>query len=157
MNKIYGATVRQDGLVQIGRSKWELFYGYGTENGSGYNWRQMYRHNPTKAEIKEAIEEVINEQVQETILSGLEYENNLVWLSAENQRNYTAHATQLLNDETILPITEKLGTDAAPVLVEFKTKAEYMTFYNAVSEHISSTINAGWKEKINIDWTTYGK
>ena len=47
LEKIYGATARQDGLYKIGRNKYELIYGYGVDGENGYNWRRRYRNLPT--------------------------------------------------------------------------------------------------------------
>lgn len=32
MDKIYGASIRQDGLQKVGRNRWDLFYGFGKDD-----------------------------------------------------------------------------------------------------------------------------
>ncbi len=158
MNKIYGATIRQDGVEHIGRKKWELFYGYGQDEGqeSGWNWRQLFDHAPTKAEIQESILEAIDAEAQKKILSGLTFNGLLVWLSAENQRNYTATAIRIqTGDTTVLPVSVKLGADEAPVLQEFATAGDFLAFFNTVNKHISDTLAEAWKAKLSIDWDKY--
>ena len=158
MNKIYGATTRQDGVSHIGRKKWELFYGFGKDEGqeNGWNWRQMFDHAPTKEEIKDSIYDTIDTEAQEKILSGLTYGGLLVWLSAENQRNYAATAIRLQGGDTsALPVTVKLGTDEAPVLQLFSTVDDFLAFFNAVNKHISDTLAEAWQAKLSIDWDKY--
>ncbi|MCH4241683.1 MAG: hypothetical protein LKF81_07240 [Prevotella sp.] len=155
-DKIYGATQRQDGLTKIGRNKYEAIYGFGKDTMGNYNWREMFTKKPSVDTIRESIYQVINDAVSEKILSGMTYNGNQVWLSAENQRNYQIAAFRLkAGDETILPVKVKMGTDASPVITEFATTADYLKFFNGISDHISDTVNAGWIEKTSVDWAVY--
>ena len=59
MNKIYGATERQDGLYKIGRNKWELIYGFGKDSEDeevGYNYRERFDYKPAADEIKAVVQ-----------------------------------------------------------------------------------------------------
>lgn len=159
MQKIYGAPFEQNGLQKVGRKKYDIFFGFGKDDEAdetGYNYRQRFDHEPTVEECRKAIYEVIDKQVQETILQGMQYNGLLVWLSAENQRNYQATALQVQTDAAnALPVTVKLGTDESPEYVTFKTADEYIAFANAVTAHIRKALDEGWQEKQNIDWNAY--
>ena len=73
LEKIYGATARQDGLYKIGRNKYELIYGYGVDGENGYNWRRRYRNLPTVEELKTDIEDTVNALTDEKILKGFSW------------------------------------------------------------------------------------
>ena len=90
LEKIYGATARQDGLYKIGRNKYELIYGYGVDGENGYNWRRRYRNLPTVEELKTDIEDTINALTDEKILNGFSWNGKNVYLSSENQFNFKA-------------------------------------------------------------------
>lgn len=54
MEKVYGSSVRQDGLYKVGHNKWELIYGFGKDNEqdeNGWNWRHRFTGKPTIDEI----------------------------------------------------------------------------------------------------------
>ena len=91
MDKIYGASIRQDGLQKVGRNRWDLFYGFGKDedNEMGYNWRTSFDHQPTIEEVKETITAQISTNTQKAIIEGYKWKEHLVWLSSENQANYT--------------------------------------------------------------------
>ena len=106
--------------------------------------------------IKSVITEFINEQTNATILSGLKYENQLVWLSAENQANYkAAYDLAVQTQGESLPYKVKLGGEDAPVYREFTSLQDFKAFYLSVQKHINDTINDGWKRKDAIDWSKY--
>lgn len=101
MEKIYGTSVRQDGLHKVGRRNFTLFYGlYTDEYGNQYEYRHTFDHNPTWEEVKAVLVEAINEHTQETILNGFEWHGQHVWLSERNQRDFM--------------MMEKLTEDAYP-------------------------------------------
>lgn len=157
MEKRYGAKERDDQLMQIGRQKWELIYGYETDGTMGWNYRQRYSgRKPTMEEIKQTVLEQANKNVDEKILSGLKYDGQTVWLSTENQLNYkTAYDLAVQTEGKTLPVTFKLGTEEEPCYKTFSTLDELGAFYAAVVKHIQDTLAAGWKEKDNIDWDKF--
>lgn len=153
MEKVYGTNERHDGIVQVGRRSWVLFYGYGEENGTGYDYRKRFDHKPTIEEIKEAVLGAINKDTDNKILSGLKFDGHQVWLSAENQRNYIMG---LLTADTIFKgIKVKLGTDEEPVVYEIKTLTKLRDFVSAINNHIQQCVNKAWEEKASIDWSVF--
>lgn len=127
-----------------------LFYGHGTDELGGFRWRKDYDHRPTMAEVKTDIEELINEQVQERIRTGMEYETMPVWLSEENQLNFRSVPR--------VPVRFKLGeySDGKPAYRVFETREELADFNEAIANHIAQCLNAGWDEKDAVDYSAYG-
>lgn len=150
MEKIYGAQCAQNGVVMVSWSHFTLFFGYGEDDGNGYNYRHVFTHKPSLQECKDVIVGMIRERVQNTILSGLKYKGSMVWLSAENQRNYDAYAS--LGE---VPVTVKLGTDDEPVFYTFEDADELKEFYALTVRHIRDAIAEGWREIQAIDWSEY--
>lgn len=156
MEKRYGATERDDRLMQIGRQKWELIYGYGTDGTMGWNWRQRYTRKPTMEEIRTTVTEQINRNVDEKILCGMTYNGKQVWLSTENQLNYkTAHDMAVQTEGKTLPVRFKFGTEDNPQYHTFETVEELEQFYAAMVEHIQTALTEGWSEKDNMDWDKF--
>lgn len=156
MEKIYGTNERHDGLQQIGRNNFVLFYGYGEEDGTGYDYRERFSHKPSMEEIKAAVLSAINQDTEAKILSGLTYKGHLVWLSAENQRNYIMGLTTATADEeNFKGMKVKLGTDDEHYVYEFKTVAELKEFVSTIQQHIQQCLDSAWQEKGNIDWNIF--
>ena len=155
MKKVYGAEGRHDGLYRIGREKYEAIIGYGQDEMGGYNYRETFRHLPTVEEVRARYHEVINEEVQEKILNGLEYEGHLVWLDAASQRNYLAKAVQVQSGADVLPIEVKLGTDEAPYHKTFTTAEDYLAFFNVIQDHITTAQHDGWEVKEMVEWPDF--
>lgn len=158
MEKRYGATERNDGLMQIGRNKWELIYGYGTDGVSGWDWRKRFSYKPTIDEIKAVIIAQINRRVDEDILSGFEWNGTRVYLSTENQFNFkAAYDMAEMSQGATLPVTFKLGEseDGKPIYHEFTTLDDFRDFYSKAMLHITNTLKAGWEEKDGVDWNVF--
>jgi len=155
MKKIYGAEARQDGLYRVGREKYEVIVGFGVDDMGGFNYREKFKHRPAVSELKAAYHEAVNEGVQEKILKGFEYDGSLVWLDANNQRDYLAFAVQVQGGTTVYPIVVKLGTEESPRYVEFGTAEEYMSFFDAVMGHIREALHEGWEEKESVEWSEF--
>jgi hypothetical protein len=151
MNKIYGATGRQDGLYLIGRNKWELIYGYGKDDNAefGYNYRQRFTRKPTPDEIKEVIKTTVNEATSAKILSGFVWKEIPVWLSMEQQANFS----QIGLGGVDYPLELKLGeaADGTPYYYTFESAEEFADFSKAVTKFIIETVQAGWREKDELD------
>ena len=112
------------------------------EDGSADYMEHRFYSKPTLEEVKTIITNFINEQTDLKILSGLRYDNQLVWLSAENQANYkAAYDLAVQTQGESLPYKVKLGTEDTPVY--------------KVQRHINDTINEGWARKDAIDWSLY--
>lgn len=160
MEKIYGATERQDGLYSIGRNKWELFYGFVKDNPgdeTGYNWRQKFRYKPSVEEIRTIIKETINKETDRRILEGFVWKDMPVWLSSENQFNYkAAYDLAVQTGGATLPVRFKFGTDEAPVYYTFESIEDFSNFYTLAMVHINTVLNEGWAEKDLADSMTFG-
>lgn len=156
MNKVYGAAARQDGLYQIGRSKWELIYGYGEDGGNGYNYRQRFTRKPTAEELRQVLIDTINAETDAKILGGYEYDGVRVWLSSENQFNYkAAYDLAVQSGGSNLPVKFKLGEDGEgnAVYHTFSDMDDFTAFYVGAVSHINNTLSEGWAEKDGLDIT----
>lgn len=128
------------------------------EDDSADYMEQEFDHCPTIDEIKNLVIAWYNAKVDKAILSGFSYEDNPVWLSAENQFNYkSAYDLAVQTAGATLPVTFKFGTDEQPKYRKFSTLDELTDFYVKAMAYIQSTLAAGWKEKDAIDWSAYGK
>lgn len=157
MDKIYGAPIRQDGLQKVGRNRWDLFYGFGKDedNEMGYNWRTSFDHQPTIEEVKETITAQISQNTQKAIIEGYEWNGMKVWLSSENQANYTLAYDMAKNGDLEDMPTVKLGTDEAPVYYTFEDIEELTAFVTGMQQHIQSCLNASWTERREMDWSVF--
>nr|DAV37244.1 MAG TPA: hypothetical protein [Caudoviricetes sp.] len=156
MEKRYGATEQRNCLMQIGRNKWELIYGFGTDGISGWTYRQRFSHKPQLEEIKEYIITQINRNVDERILCGLKWNDIPIWLSTENQINYkAAYDYAIQTNGASLPITFKFGTDESPVYHTFNNIDDLQDFYSKALTHVQETLSNGWREKDNINWDEF--
>ena len=157
MDKIYGASIRQDGLQKVGRNRWDLFYGFGKDedNEVGYNWRTSFDHQPTIEEVKETITTQISANTQKAIIEGYKWEGHLVWLSSENQANYTRDYIMAKNGDLGTMPTVKLGSDDAPVYYTFEDIEELTEFVMGMQQHIQNCLNASWTERKEIDWSVF--
>jgi hypothetical protein len=145
----------RNGIEHIGHKRWEVFYGYGEEDGVGYQYRVVVTHRPSLDEVKAMVLSRINQNVQERILSGMRYRGRMVWLSAENQRNIAmGYALAKGGDLEELP-TVKLGTDDDFELYTFEDVEELVGFAKAVQEHIEDSLYEGRAEKDSVDWSAY--
>lgn len=157
-DKIFGATERQDGLYKIGRSKYEARFGFGKDEktGVGYDYRKQYKYKPEVDELKDEILELVNDEVDKTILSGYEYDGKMVWLSTENQFNYkAAYDLAVQTGGASLPVTLKLGTLEEPEYVTFEDVETFSAFYIGAIKFIQKVLEEGWNEKDKVDWTKF--
>ena len=114
---------------------------------------------PDYSEVKKIIDDHINNSTDERILSGFVWNGKNVWLSDENQRNFSeAQRVAMITSGQSLPMTFKLGEDAEgnPVYHEFASVEELTGFYLAAVAYINQCLNEGWQEKDSIDMKDYG-
>ena len=109
--------------------------------------------------IHDVITNHYNSLCDKEILNGLSYQGSPVWLSDENQRNYsTAYIltfiAMTLGQELDFPVF-KLGTDIEPVYITFEDFIEFSTFINLCFSHIKTTLNKYWEIKNNINIHNY--
>ena len=138
------------------RNEWQVMLHKGAPDDEGLCEvvLQHYDHEPTMDEIRRDVLAEYNRQIDEAILTGYRYEGALVYLSAENQRNYKT-AYDLAKDFGTLPVTFKLGTELEPVYKEFKTLEELGQFIVGCATYVGRTLAVGWARKDRIDWTKY--
>lgn len=121
-----------------------------TETENGAEWMEHdFDHRPTADEIKALFVGLVNERVQQSILTGFTYGDKPVWLSEENQLNFRSAPT--------VPVRFKLGEniDGTPVYHTFTTQKELTAFNKAVADHIAACLNEGWNEKDAFDVEPY--
>lgn len=155
MEKVFGATGRNDQLIVHGTGKAILIYGYGEEDGQGFDYRHVFDHKPTKEELKKVIEAHINTLTDQKILSGFVWNGKPVWLSSENEFNFkAAYDIAVQTEGSTLPIKFKLGEDenGDPVYHTFKAMGAFTDFYTSAITFINQTLNEGWLEKDNVDY-----
>lgn len=126
------------------------------EDDSADYMEEEFDHKPTDEEIKAIVIVWYNRQTDQAILSGFEYEGNLVWLSSENQFNYkAAYDLAVQTSGATLPVTFKFGTDEQPVYRVFDTLEELTDFYVSAIRYVQETQEAGWKRKNAFDLELY--
>lgn len=150
-----GADRRQDSLTRLSDTNYLLIFGYGKEDGQGYNWRKYYDHKPTAAELQADINALINSVTDHNILTAMVWNGKPVYLSQENQMNFkAAYDLAVQTDGAVLPVKFKLGEDkdGKPVYHTF-TKVEPMAdFVMKAFAHINACTNEGWIEKDSVDY-----
>ena len=110
------------------------------------------------ADIKSAILDAINKDVDQKILSGFTWKDMPVWLSTENQFNYkAAYDLAVMAQGKTLPVVFKFGTVDTPIYYTFDTLEDISDFYLSAMAYISKTLEEGWKLKDSIDWSEYEK
>ena len=155
MEKVFGTEERHDALIRFDSDRAVLVYGYGEEDGMGYDYRHHFDHLPTEAEVLEVITTHVNGLTDRKILSGYVWNGVNVWLASENQFNFkAAFDVAVLTNGTILPVRFKLGeTDNEPHYHVFETMEEFSDFYTNAIGFIQQCLNEGWMEKDNAkEW-----
>lgn len=152
MNKVNGkklsfAPIREDG------SRITICYGMKKLSGVLYEWLEVYLPKKqlsqlTLSDVKAAIIDDIDERIKAHIIGGMVWNGKPVWLSIENQLNFT-NATA--------PVTLKIGEqeDGTPVYYEFENSEQLTDFRTACNNHKQTALSAGWQEKDGIDWAPY--
>jgi len=162
MNKIYG--LKSDfTLIKEDVSRVVVSYGLQPDaDGEHATWNEIdfYKKQgkPNLAIIREAIKADINAATEQKIIGGFVWNGIKVWLSDENQRNFSeAQRIAASNPEAGLPAEFKLGEDenGDPIYHTFETVEELTGFYLSAVTYIKQQLAAGWAQKDSIDWTEY--
>ena len=154
MNNKYCGTVADFQPVSEDQSRVVLMYGMNSTEGENAEWYQLnfYKKQgkPTFEQAKAAIIADINERITAQIVGGMTFENKPVWLSIENQINFTTASA---------PCRLKIGeeADGTPVYHDFETNAALKTFNDACLAWKDPCLEAGRAEKESIDWTPYAE
>jgi len=135
------------------------------QDGVHATWQEVYFNKkqtgkPSATLMKEAIIADINAQTDAKILNGMVWNGIRVWLSAENQRNFSeAQRMAERYGESVLPLRFKLGEneDESPIYHTFETPAELDAFYQAAFAFVNQCLNEGWQRKDSIDWEPYNQ
>lgn len=165
MEKVFGATERHDGLtVYESTGRAVLIYGFGEENGNGYDYRETFDHIPTPEELRTVIHDHVDALTDEKILTGYQWtvlhgdhagQTVNVWLSTENQNNFKAkHDAALAYPEEVrFPFSYKISEDAdhKAIYETFQNIGELARFYLGGLNFIDSCLGAGWVEKNTAD------
>lgn len=103
---------------------------------------------PTLEQAKQAVIQDINDRVKTAIISGFSYEGNPVWLSQENQLNFS---------QAVTPATLKIGEeqDGTPIYKTFSDAAELKAFNDACSLWRQQCLTEGYQKKDGMDWAPY--
>lgn len=133
------------------------------EDGEKATWYEVVFYKkqtakPTIEQVKKAVLDDINKQTDEKILTGFVWNDMPVYLSDENQRNFSeAQRIAMIMPDAILPVTFKLGeqADETPIYYEFTTAEELTGFYLQAVAFINQTLADGWQRKDGIDWAPY--
>ena len=152
MEKIFGAKERQDGVVRVSSRSYILFFGYGEENGNGYNYRARFDHKPSVSELREVIEAHVNGLTDAKIVSGYEWTGKQVWLSDANQRNYANAFISKTLPVKIRVYDNKAEGETTSTVISLNTEEELDAFYQGMVCHVNACIEAGWQEKDSVDY-----
>ena len=153
MNNKYCGTVADFQPVSEDQSRVAIMYGLSETEGKA-QWYQLdfYKKQgkPTFDVAKAAIIADINDRITAQIVGGMTWEGKPVWLSIENQINFTTATA---------PCRLKIGEeeDGTPVYHEFGTKAELKAFNDACLAWKNECLDAGRAEKESIDWAPYAE
>ena len=130
-----------------------ICYGLKKVDGKLYEWHEIYLPKTQNANIsldivKQAILGDINSRVKTAIISGFVWNEKPVWLSEENQLNFS---------QAVVPATLKIGEqqDGTPIYETFDTKTELKAFNEACTLWKQQCLSEGYNEKDAIDWTPY--
>ena len=144
-NNKYCGNVSDYAPVSEDQSRVVIMYGLNVkEDGESAEWRQLdfYKKQgkPSFEQVKTAIIADINERITAQIVGGMTFEDKPVWLSIENQINFTTATA---------PCRLKIGeeADGTPVYHDFETKAQLKAFNDACLAWKNEQLEAGRAEK----------
>ena len=130
-----------------------ICYGLKKVDGKIYEWHEIYLPKTQNANlsldiVKTAILNDINARVKTAIISGFVWNEKPVWLSEENQLNFS---------QAVVPATLKIGEqeDGTPIYETFDTKTDLKAFNEACTLWKQQCLSEGYSEKDAIDWTPY--
>ena len=127
-----------------------------TESNVGTWSEHVFKKKPSLSQIKDFILSEINKRTDELILSGFTWKNRQVWLSTENQFNYTAaYDLAVQTNGANLPQVFKFGSAKNPEYYKFNTLEELQDFYTKATSYVNQCLAVGWAKKDAIDWDLY--
>ena len=107
--------------------------------------------------IKNLIIDWYDADIKYKIINSMKYKGNSVYLSSENQYNFSDMQRMVKEDNSILPIKTKIGEidNTHPIYYTFNTVEEVDEFCDAIYNHITQCRQEGWEKKDAIDWDLY--
>ena len=151
MNK-YSGNVADFKPVAEDNSRVVISYGLQVKENDLAEWNSVIFYKaqgkPNLGQAKAAIIADIDERVKNKIIGGFVYNEKPVWLSIENQLNFSL---------AVAPVTMKIGEQeyGTPVYETFETKAALKAFNDACLAWKNQCLADGWTEKDGMDWTPY--
>ncbi|MGN0235842.1 MAG: hypothetical protein ACI4BD_05990 [Paludibacteraceae bacterium] len=115
-------------------------------------YQTSYRGVPSVSTILKDITEDINSRAQHEILYGFCYEGVPVYLSVENQLNFSSAYNGALLNDTYSPITLRLSTDNYKT---FDSIDELKMFVLEYTKYIQSVLQKYWEIKDAIEKEDY--
>ena len=122
-----------------------ICYGLKQVEGELYEWHEIYLPKTQNATlsldiVKTAILNDINSRVKTAIISGFVWNEKPVWLSEENQLNFS---------QAVVPATLKIGEqqDGTPIYETFDTKTTLKAFNDACSLWRQQCLSEGYSER----------
>lgn len=141
------AVVRTEGTQIV------ISYGLKKLSGDLYEWHEVSLNKTstnalTLDIVKTAILGDINSRVKTAIISGFVWNEKPVWLSEENQLNFS---------QAVVPATLKIGeqADGTPIYETFDNKTDLKAFNEACTLWKQQCLSEGYNEKDSIDWSPY--
>lgn len=141
------AAVRTEGTQIV------ISYGLKQVKDDLYEWHEIYLPKTQNANlsldiVKTSILNDINSRVKTAIISGFVWNEKPVWLSEENQLNFS---------QAVVPATLKIGeqADGTPIYETFDSKTDLKAFNEACTLWKQQCLSEGYNEKDAIDWTPY--
>ncbi|EOA56917.1 hypothetical protein [Phocaeicola massiliensis] len=96
----------------------------------------------------------INTATEEKIINGFVWNGKAVYLSPENQLNFSAiERSEKIPYPLILKINEQ--EDGTPIYHTFENADDFIAFSQAACAYVIKTVQEGWKEKDEVDWTVF--
>ena len=161
MNKVYG-NKKEFTPIRSDRSRLIVSYNLQPlEDGIHATWCEIYFYKKphpyvSAEEIKLAILEDIDNEVKRVIIEDFVWNSHKVWLSIENQNNYSNALDVAINTEGAnLPYKVRFGTIEEPDYYTFTTVESLKAFWLACSKYITDSIKSGWALKDSINWKDY--
>lgn len=163
MRKVSGQI---DDFAYISEDESRIIIGYDlkqVEKTNIYEWYEIYFYkkqiNSVNFQlVKDAIINDINIRTDYNILTGFIWKDINVYLSPENQRNFSeAQRMAEKYGDSVLPLRFKLGEDENenPVYYVFETIEDLDEFYNLAFSYVNTCLNNGWQIKDTINWEPY--
>jgi len=108
--------------------------------------------NVTIQKIKSVILNYYSDKAKNKILGGFVWNGYNVWLSAENQKNYSDWYVCTKDSNRVLPLTAKFSKNGKTIYYEFNSHEEIADLYENMIKHINKVVNENRKQKDSIDW-----